>query len=170
MISSARCIQARASIVSCPTVRMPVPTITSAPALLASFVMPHPTGGNTAAAPPIAAVDTRTAAETLGVSPFVGAGESVRFGAWGSVRFVGARDSVRFAGAREAVRFGESPGPVALPLAGRRPSPRHRSLGRSYLLPKGSQRTKRVRGCAGIHRASVDQSQDLTRTLSDQSP
>src|SRR5438132_3825434 len=77
MISSARCIQARASIVSCPTVRMPVPTITSAPALLASFVMPHPTGGNTAAAPPIAAVDTRTAAETP-------AGESARLWALGS--------------------------------------------------------------------------------------
>src|SRR5437016_12261370 len=75
MISSARCIQARASIVSCPTVRMPVPTITSAPALLASSVMPHPTGGNTAAAPLIAAVDTRrTAAETP-------AGESARL--WG---------------------------------------------------------------------------------------
>src|SRR6266567_8496250 len=75
MISSARCIQARASIVSCPTVRMPVPTITSPPALLASFVMPHPTGGNTGAAPLIAAVDTRrTAAETP-------AGESARL--WG---------------------------------------------------------------------------------------
>src|SRR5205823_9924579 len=75
MISSARCIQARASIVSCPTVRMPVPTITSAPALLASFVMPHPTGGNTGAAPLIAAVDTRRiAAETP-------AGESARL--WG---------------------------------------------------------------------------------------
>src|SRR5439155_14328308 len=79
-------------------------------------------------------------------------------GGWDS----GAWDSV--------FRFGESPGPVALPLAGRRPSPRHRSLGRSYLLPKGSQRTSRLRGRAGIHRASVDQSQDLTRTLSDRSP
>src|SRR5258708_7373575 len=78
MISSARCIQARASIVSCPTVRMPVPTITSAPALLASFVMPHPTGGNTAAAPPIAAGDTRTPAETP-------AGESARFLAVGGL-------------------------------------------------------------------------------------
>src|SRR5437016_14657941 len=82
MISSARCIQARASIVSCPTVRMPVPTITSAPALLASFVMPHPTGGNSAAAPPIAAVDTRTAAETP-------AGESARLWALGSLSDLG---------------------------------------------------------------------------------
>src|SRR6266478_2077168 len=83
MISSARCIQARASIVSCPTVRMPVPTITSAPALLASFVMPHPTGGNTAAAPLIAAVDTRrTAAETP-------AGESARLWAVGSLSELG---------------------------------------------------------------------------------
>src|SRR6266478_5728930 len=83
MISSARCIQARASIVSCPTVRMPVPTITSAPALLASFVMPHPTGGNTAAAPLIAAVDTRrTAAETP-------AGESARLWAVGSLSDLG---------------------------------------------------------------------------------
>src|SRR5205823_14738019 len=91
MISSARCIQARASIVSCPTVRMPVPTITSAPALLASFVMPHPTGGNTGAAPLIAAVDTRrTAAETP-------AGESARL--WG----LGSRSDLWGLGTRSAV-------------------------------------------------------------------
>src|SRR5207253_1587091 len=152
MISSARCIQARASIVSCPTVRMPVPTITSAPALLASSVMPHPTGGNTAAAPLIAAVDTRrTAAETP-------AGESARLWGLGTRSGMGglgarsggagggggggdqglaggAEDSVRYGRAGDSVRYGRA---RESPLAGRRPSPRHRSLGRSYLLPKGS--------------------------------
>src|SRR5438132_12048534 len=47
MISSARCIQARASIVRCPTVRMPVPTTTSDPALFASLIMVYPAEGNT---------------------------------------------------------------------------------------------------------------------------
>src|SRR4029077_17711542 len=46
MISSARCIQARASIVRCPTVRMPVPTTTSDPAF-ASLIMVYPAEGNT---------------------------------------------------------------------------------------------------------------------------
>src|SRR6266853_1901590 len=59
MISSARCIQARASIVRCPTVRMPVPTTTSDPVLPALLVMPYPTGGNTADTPRTAAVVAR---------------------------------------------------------------------------------------------------------------
>src|SRR5207253_1983068 len=62
MISSARCIQARASIVRCPTVRMPVPTTTSDPALFALLVMPYPTGGNTAVVTTIAVDTPRTAA------------------------------------------------------------------------------------------------------------
>src|SRR6266566_4556858 len=175
MISSARCIQARASIVRCPTVRMPVPTTTSDPALFASLVMPYPTRGNTAAAaaPRTAAVDTpRIAADTrAGVT-------ARRMAALHARRMEAALHARRMEAASHARRMEaapppqrvETPGPVALPRDGRRPSPKHRSLARSYLLPKASQRTSRLRACAGIHPVSVDQSQDLTRTLSDWSP
>src|SRR4051812_16430877 len=54
MIISARSIHARASIVRCPTVRMPVPTTTRDPTLFVLVAMPYPTGGNTAIEPPIA--------------------------------------------------------------------------------------------------------------------
>src|SRR4029453_4833513 len=77
MISSARCIQARASIVRWPTVRMPVPTTTSDPALFALIAMPYPTKGNTAAA-----IAPRIAAETrAGVSVrCIEAGEATQCG------------------------------------------------------------------------------------------
>src|SRR6266566_1023007 len=201
MISSARCIQARASIVRCPTVRMPVPTTTSDPALFASLVMPYPTRGNTAAAaaPRTAAVDTpRIAADTgagatarrmaalharrmeaaLHARRMEAASHARRMGAGASARRMAALHARRMEAASHARRMEaapppqrvETPGPVALPRDGRRPSPKHRSLARSYLLPKASQRTSRLRACAGIHPVSVDQSQDLTRTLSDWSP
>src|SRR5262245_21005485 len=164
-------------IVRCPTVRMPVPTTTSDPALFLLLPMPYPTGGNTAVvARRIAADIPRTGA--VG-APRIAA-DIPRAAAVGGPRNA---DTPRTVGAAPRTAAGISPaeagapccttflcqmpGPAAFPRAVRRLSPQHRFLEPSCLFPKASQRPSRRRAGAGIHRASVDQWQDLTRTLSD---
>src|SRR4029077_3010343 len=196
MISSARCIQARASIVRCPTVRMPVPTTTSDPAF-ASLIMVYPAEGNTPRRnrPRIAAEtevveaaqcarsqaarcarpEVARCAEAGETARCAEAGETARCARPEAARCVEAGEAARCARpeAARCVEAGEAvemPGPVAFPRDGPRPSRKHRFLERFYLLPKGSQQTSRLRDRAGIHRASVHQWQDLTKTLSILSP